>query len=44
MKAFDLLSVIAELGVSNDVYTPFTENAQIDMVAVWSDSEERTPR
>lgn len=30
MKAFDFLSAIAELGISNDVYTPFTENAQID--------------
>lgn len=30
MKAFDFLSAIAELGISNDVYTLFTENAQID--------------
>lgn len=30
MKAFDFLSAIAELGISNDVYALFTENAQID--------------
>lgn len=30
MKAFDFLSAIAELGISNVVYTLFTENAQID--------------
>lgn len=30
MKAFDFLLAIAELGISNDVYTLFTENAQID--------------
>lgn len=30
MKAFDFLSAVAELGISNDVYALFTENAQID--------------
>ena len=30
MKAFDFLSAIAELGISSDVYTTFTENAQIN--------------
>ena len=30
MKAFYFLSAVAELGISNDVYTTFTENAQID--------------
>lgn len=30
MKAFDFLAAIAELGISNDVYTLFTKDAQID--------------
>lgn len=30
MKAFDFLSAITELGISNDVYTLFSKNAQID--------------
>lgn len=30
MKAFDFLSAVAELGISNDVYTLFSENTQID--------------
>lgn len=30
MKAFDFLLAIAELGISSDVYTTFTKNAQID--------------
>lgn len=30
MKAFVFLSAIAELGISSDVYTTFTKNAQID--------------
>lgn len=38
MKAFDFLSAIAELGISNDVYTLFTKNAQID-AATFSGSE-----
>lgn len=29
MKAFDFLSAIAELGVSNDVYAPFGKNARV---------------
>lgn len=40
MKAFDFLSAIAELGISNDAYAPFTENAIIDGVTFWSDSED----
>lgn len=30
MKAFDFLSAVCELGISNDVYALFTETAQID--------------
>lgn len=30
MKAFYFLSAVAELGVSNDVYALFTEDAIID--------------
>lgn len=30
MKAFDFLSAVAELGISNDVYALFSENTQID--------------
>lgn len=30
MKAFDFLSAVAELSISNDVYTLFSENTQID--------------
>lgn len=30
MKAFDFLSAITELGISNDVYALFSKNAQID--------------
>lgn len=30
MKAFDFLSAVAELGISNDVYTLFTKDATID--------------
>lgn len=30
MKAFDFLSAITELGISNDAYALFSETAQID--------------
>lgn len=30
MKAFDFLSAVTELGISNDVYTLFTKDAIID--------------
>lgn len=30
MKAFDFLSAITELGISNDVYVLFSKDAQID--------------
>lgn len=30
MKAFDFLSAVAELGISNDAYALFTKNAIID--------------
>lgn len=30
MKAFDFLSAVAELGISNDVYALFTKDAIID--------------
>lgn len=43
MKAFDFLSAIAELGISNNVYALFTKDAIIDgsdMAAVWGDSED----
>lgn len=30
MKAFYFLSAVAELGISNDAYTLFSENTQID--------------
>lgn len=30
MKAFDFLSAITELGISNDVYALFSKDAQID--------------
>lgn len=30
MKAFDFLSAVAELGISDDVYALFSENTQID--------------
>ena len=29
MKAFDFLSAVAELGISNDVYTPFSKTEQV---------------
>jgi hypothetical protein len=33
MKAFDFLTAVAELGISNDVYIPFGKNEQIDAAA-----------
>lgn len=29
MKAFDFLSAVTELGISNDVYALFTKNTQV---------------
>ena len=38
MKAFDFLLAVCELGISNNVYTLFTKDAQID-AATFSGSE-----
>lgn len=35
MKAFDFLSAVAELGISNDVYALFSENTRIDAATFW---------
>lgn len=43
MKAFDFLSAVTELGISNDAYALFTKGAipnGSDMAAVWGDSED----
>ncbi len=41
MKAFNFLSAVAELGISNDAYALFSENTQIDAAtSVWGDSED----
>lgn len=37
MKAFNFLSAVTELGISNDAYALFAKNAQID-VATFSGS------
>lgn len=37
MKAFDFLSAVTELGISNNVYALFSKNAQID-AAIFSGS------
>lgn len=38
MKAFNFLSAVTELGISNDVYALFSENTRID-AAAFSGSE-----
>lgn len=47
MKAFDFLSAVAELGISNDAYALFGGSILFgtipngsDMAAVWGDSED----
>lgn len=40
MKAFDFLTAVAELGISNNVYALFTKDAIIDGATVWGDSED----